>query len=1199
MSRFLPPGGPYGVAKPNADGFTHEGADLLQRIGDKMEVRRAATPGRIPSPVSRAYMFYANLFQNSIGAPSDGEDSENGVEATAGRQKLQEDARHTLRGLLATFALREVLDLSITPKEVPLRESRDTPVSSVLVPTLDATPGGQEMWNPMRFYTVHSKGKEEVLAGHSPLTGIYPSATPPKELTGLYWYDHKAGRWYDPTGSTFDEEGRMHVSRATSRRTKQLIKAWLDHVLADVSQSNLQDAGIEMEAHDARSMMKEMQTWQRELANVQVPESVSVDAHPLSTDSALVSFPFLNAAVIASNEHIWSDLPMHEGRLIVTKKHLRSDTIRIYGRVFGTHQLDGIMSQLPGTGDNLGQALNMGEAAIPMPFLFIDRLFTPNLTIITSADKGEGSPSGLSQEWSGLEVESLGTTEYYFVPMDPKILEIIDADDLLDLLSAEPADDGQNYRVKLEFENMTINKYYYSNRGDGEHRLDPKIQRDQFDLRLFPNYDLDAVRDLISESAPDDSESDFKYYARVRIHPDWHVEQDWGLGDVTPFTVNGGKVQEVYSGEKSYTLGSEERGGKAIFYTMNERPQGFSVPERGFCLLDLESPSEDREALNPDEWTVGVDFGTSNTCVARESAGNEGAEILTFPVMTTSLLASPRYDVPESTSAVLDFFTKFGGEHTELMSQTYFPTQVITQQEKVRYTEKMDLRNGIIYFDNVGMAGPSITSMVHGFPERERASQKFHLKQNIKWDNDEWLIIFMQHLRKQVLLTAAKENAIVKSVRFSYPKSFSYRRTKNFRRALQDTWGIELDMDQDMVSESEASRDYVVQGFGQHIIVDIGGGTTDIIAFHSQKPVFQTSFELAGGYINDYVLRSTSFREKIGSFLLDNHESRAQKIGALDAFKAKEDITPGGLLQVWFGILQSMSGDGKSAEKSITSEVFDAMRKRTDEDKKRDAAEGFFLSNVILFCGIFYYAGQLLREVADGNLGHNSFTISEVKFTLTGNGSKLITSLEDDSHPFDTVLRAMLLRGLRVSEEDIASRKVKADLEYVVDSNGEKIDPKAAVAFGLSESKEVEEVEDIPVTNIVGEQGYVVDGEETNLCSPLIDFYREVKKDIGSFEPPTSPPENFNRFFECLEEVLPYGENEELDVVPEMHEAWATDLRDRLYPTATHRIRDRVRAEASEIGDLDKLGRRQPALESLFVIELAGFLEAIREEYAV
>ena len=100
----------------------------------------------------------------------------------------------------------------------------------------------------------------------------------------------------------------------------------------------------------------------------------------------------------------------------------------------------------------------------------------------------------------------------------------------------------------------------------------------------------------------------------------------------------------------------------------SEYPVGFSVEGTGLCFCHFKSPiSEGNQARS---WEVGVDFGTSNTCIAfKEKDGNDpaaplgssGSDSHSHAVSEVSVDFKPpetsnRERVTELAAATLDFF---------------------------------------------------------------------------------------------------------------------------------------------------------------------------------------------------------------------------------------------------------------------------------------------------------------------------------------------------------------------------------------------------------------------------------------------------------------------------------------------------------------------------------------------------------------
>ena len=208
---FLPPASPglsYPITVPPPGDFAEGDADLLSKVGTNMAVAEALTEGRVPSPLSRAYMFYTALFGRSLamtgndaGPPPPGAETDADRLANEGRRALQTRARATFRGLCAAFALRDALGIEIALRRIPL-VAGEQGLARVLIPNLRTGPGGAAYWQAMRVFTVRAVAdagsRPEVLAGLSPLTGLFPAAKPPgRALASVFWYDPTAGIWRD------------------------------------------------------------------------------------------------------------------------------------------------------------------------------------------------------------------------------------------------------------------------------------------------------------------------------------------------------------------------------------------------------------------------------------------------------------------------------------------------------------------------------------------------------------------------------------------------------------------------------------------------------------------------------------------------------------------------------------------------------------------------------------------------------------------------------------------------------------------------------------------------------------------------------------------------------------------------------------------------------------------------------------------
>ena len=1177
--RFVPPAvqnADYNVSAPRVGQFTPNPPSLLGDIGSKMRVTRARTEGRVPSPVSRAYMFYVNLFGRTLGtlaAPDDGADVDGALSPE--REVLREDARAAFRGVVTTFALRDVLGLDVRLAAVPVTPGAD-PVSTVLRPALQSAPGGEAFWNPVRLYLAGPVGGEaDVLAGLSPLTGVFPSATPPRRLTGLYWYDPEGGRWFDPTGDRFDEAGDLVVAPPTVARVRAMLKAWLLKVTQALQPGSL--AGVPIEAQYEALIREELDLWRQDLVQVAAADDAEVTERPMGDPSGPRGLPFLDWTVQADPALVLSDLPVHDGRLVVTQEQVATKSTRLYGRQLGGRDLEQAARALPATGDNLGMALGIGPHAVPVPFVCVDKLFTPKIAPVTS--------EGLSEGWRGLAVDTPSGREHCLFPFQPEILELVPAAELAERCSGELSQDGQYYIVRLRFGPAEIVKRY-AFQGEGEYVVDSVVQPDTVDLRVFPNFDLGSVGALLP------SDEDGRYYARARLSPDWDFR-------VSAFGLDAGRV--VPNLGEVRVVGDDASGGagRAAFFEADRQPAGFDFGGRGFCLYTFPSPVPD--GLNEVRWEVAIDFGTSNTCLSYRVAGTTApAKILPLPVFTTSLLATPIYsarlgDTQEGASAALDFFYLYDGSTDVLVGaggadgRDYFPTQFVTRQSAPSGRDEFVLGDGLVFFENISLSDKALWELIEGSPLPGEVPQRFRLKQDVKWQHTDWLRAFMRHLRKHVVLAAAHEGARIERVVFSYPKAFTLERRMQFTDDMRHVWVNGMDTPPELIplSESEAVREIVTRDQNEAVVFDIGGGTTDIIAFSTGEPVYQTSFEVAARQVNEYVLASPPFRKAFVDALREAAGRAFVEEAHLDETGFEREGTPDTIRDLWLGLLQSVERydpSGRVLESALTR-----LRTRAgSEDSK--PVRGFFLTLAVLFPGLAYYAGQLMASASSGSFGRG-FSVQNVRLLLTGNGSKFYRMLGVDAAPFAPVMERMFRVGL--GREDAV---VECTGVYALDGREA---PKVTVALGMLQQSGSED-RPVPVANVAGERGFRANGVMTEEGSQLASFYSALADHKLEFEPPHEAPPNLQRFAGALGDALPYGKHGQFSVVPHAGKDWHEELTGGLYRSSRGAVKRRA-VHTAEVLQRQLQGVAEsdlPALEPLFVTELAALLEAVRTTHA-
>ena len=1251
---FLPrpvPGTQHKVPTNASGAFVEAGAALLGQIGRDMAVAQARTEARVPSPTSRAYTFYAALSGRALA--QDGEPDQAAVAAMAGRGRshLQARARASFRGLCAVFALREALGLEVALDHIPLSADTTAPaISRALVAAFSGAPGGAEFWQTLRLLTVRSRfgdGEAEVLGGLSPLTAIFPAASPPRHaLGGVYWYEPAQPRregtpgsyaepvWYDPTSSTLSgDDDEFLLSHATRDTMRGALRAWVDAALRVTPPGSL--GGLGLSATHERVLRDEFEAWQRELKGARIPDGLEVTEGEVGGHGTDLPM-FLRVVTRGVPAHLLSDLPTHNGRLVVTADGLTSRTTRIWGRRYGDDRLERLADDLPAQGDNLGDALGLGPDALPAAFVSIDGLFTPRLTLLTRDQVA-------SAEWRALQFE--GGRGAALFPFHPDVLTLLWDDasaetdagrrrnaiaDLVGRASARQSD--QTYVVSLELGGQRVERPYSFTAEnaavDNGLLLDDLIDVDSIDLRLFPDFDLEPVADRLP--VVDGKRPDGWYFARLRRAPGWEFSVD-------PFRLSDAAITMAGHADpfvgRSVIRGEDRVGtpagarppGQAEYFVMENRPDGFFFADRGFCLIDLPGP----DGGNQTAWKVGVDFGTSNTCVAYDDG--TGAHTLDLPIFTTTLIPRPVFGIVtgedrsgtlletnEGAAAAYDFFYRFNDDEAQLNLHTYYPTQVLTR-ERVPSPEDadgpgFDLGDGLIYFRNIDPGSTQLLELLRDTLDvedrtEESAAEQFDLLQDIKWERREWLRHFMGHLRKQVVLTAAKRGGRIQSITFSHPRAFQSTEVTNYWSEVQKAWAGVLTTSrvQTFRTESEAVRSTLATGKNQRVVFDVGGGTTDLIGFRGHEAVFQASLKLAGRPINDYVVASPAFRRALVDLTEDALGSGT--LGATKSVLVGERPRGEVITNAWVGLLQTLD-DGK------LDEVVVNLTNLSDGPEGR-AVKGFFLSLSLLFGGLAFSAGRLHRAASEGKVvGVAPFPLELTRLTLTGNGSKLYRLLSPDGYSFDPVFerlfRAGLQRPVSSIEQDpdasgradrAASTQLKMEGIYREEGGGAEL-AKATVALGLV--KGVSGNKDAPVLPVPDFLGEDLPGVEGGALSPAGRFYADFARDDRSFPTPHEAPPELAAFLDTMGEALPRGKNRGHTVIPGLGNDWSGWARADLYPKAAPYVRDRVGeivgAKNFDVAALEDRPRpgdgEYPMLEPLFIAEVAALLQLIRDDYA-
>lgn len=440
------------------------------------------------------------------------------------------------------------------------------------------------------------------------------------------------------------------------------------------------------------------------------------------------------------------------------------------------------------------------------------------------------------------------------------------------------------------------------------------------------------------------------------------------------------------------------------------------------------------------EATVAIDFGTTNTIAYFEHAKDfkllRFEDHVTFPIQRAHNLEALKRGL---FSAYTEFFP---------IRDFATPQPTVVKKREFRDGMPKEIRPT----SQGGHDAHGFSDLVFFPPPYEDSGNFANIKNwaasdllvfDIKWSTQEARRRLIKRFLRQIMLMTAAE--LVKkgvaplgiSWRFSYPQAFSRKDRVDFERFVHQAWedlfgelaGERHDAAKYVSLETEAAAAFKYftldpqQGLkpvGDTIIMlDIGGGTTDVAISFKKELVWRNSVRLAGGHFftkflanNHDILKKINFQEVVT--FIEGHTGRdkALPMNFIELFVNHPDFT-------------------KNFERSYPGFVAEAQGRAL-----RDCA-------MTALGGMFYYLGLVLRQfIADGKkIDLNNLTIA-----FGGRGSALFRQFdlgEEGDTDLDRLGRVLLAAA---GHADPAKARI---------TNQFSLEPKHEVARGLlyAESK--------------------------------------------------------------------------------------------------------------------------------------------------
>lgn len=1108
--RFLPPSKPDQIyALHSANGFLGQDQQFLGSLAENMETGSPHTTPRRPTPFSALWQFAADL-EGKTGAA------------------LEAAARRRLRGLLALLALRSREGLALSCNVSPPFDQASNTVPIVDMLRRHIVHRSKQIVKDNRLIYLTLGG--QVIAGYSPATLLFPSAKRPNFPPAICppWFLQECGEWLDPTDSSDQiSASEFKINAETIPRNAGAIRVWLDAAIAWINQGGV---GLDMVLPNPNLFRSELERWRNDLEHIEPVGEISASPLAIRGDATPEVNAFLSVIVPLSltlKGNPASALTSHKGRFLLSKSHLTNPTVRLVGNIHGSPAYDFRWAQAPAAGDHLGEALNLppGERdSLAIPFLFVDKLFTPALSCLS--DKVSGHTT--NKKWRALVTDG----EAYAYPLFVQAFEFFSPTELEAALAIKNSAIEHQVTVSFQLGDFHFVKVYAisQNGASPVETLDPSL-----DFRLFPDYDLCSL------TAPEKqipAKEDRCYHARIRMSGKL-VEIEAGIIPIfeqndKAFHAQGSQYDSKPIGNLEMRTPSLFGSGRRLVFTIRpgmNRLCGFDLGGKGLLLLRLDKP-EDPQGGTPQSATVGIDFGTSNTCLST-LAGHGNARVLIPDATTTTFLngftPAQRDGSHEGYSADFDFFPTGSAHPGKLYGESFFPTQLASrkkyQPQDFGEQPQFDPLLALVCFESLSdfiRKDAVKVNTVANYVTNERDQREYeatvHLKDRLKWDADNvsdtaffrsLRRIFLQHLRLQLVHSTAKSGEFISNVRASYPRAFTPFQRDTFKSVIEAIWNqpeAGYSPQIEIFTESHAAAAFLEpEDMIDHFLIDIGGGTTDICVFTDGSMKMESSVRMAADVIDRYFLATGSgaLRECFFDAYQSNSGAGGLKQAQKDDLKTRflaagtddfEDaLVPRGLFYTLLGLSKNVTPS------SNLSLIYRALNE--PGIFKETAVERFFTTLAVFYGGLAYFSGLMLKEkVRAGEMAGR-----EVRISFAGNGATHLAWLRlDNEAAVDAFLGRMFRAGSRLPDE------VASHVEILSD-------PKASVACGLVSNN-------IANANVGGTESLIydrVDGDwvKDAESTKLFDLYSKSDPSVGwDFE-----KSEVKILLKCLAEATPDG----------------------------------------------------------------------------
>ncbi len=418
---------------------------------------------------------------------------------------------------------------------------------------------------------------------------------------------------------------------------------------------------------------------------------------------------------------------------------------------------------------------------------------------------------------------------------------------------------------------------------------------------------------------------------------------------------------------------------EAIFYDVtpddvrNYQPPSQRIPV-GLALV----PKVPKKILSNNEFRVGIDFGTTNSCVYYRENNDEPR-----PISFSDRIYSP-FEISKDKKEILDY------ELTEFIPKENINVPFLSlsrdrlSENDPKQGDNIPIWSKFIYYANNILMG--LDSIIK--PEDRP------IKGDLKWSDSPQDIlnveVYMAQIAMQALAESYGRNIDPKNIKwsYSYPEAFKPSKLRKYKslfrkslnKAINPIQQIEENIEPSFRSESLASALYFskkVPFTSTAITIDIGGHTSDISIFQDQKLLWRSSLELAGRHILIDLLSNNI--DLISSLAETNNEIKKAYNKIDKIFK-----------------LNHPNSERNAIEMLVNSQEF---AKTFSENylviSGTDAGKKLSIVSEIALSGILFYISQVLKNLHKKGMYNQEHT-NTVTVCLGGKASLLYKSVFEE-----------------------------------------------------------------------------------------------------------------------------------------------------------------------------------------------------------